>query len=107
MAADILDSKRLKVECVCECVCACVCVCVCVRVCVSQRMIEEPRNASFTASYLSERCSHTQNLEQHTGTASVLLSPFCLCLTACQSSMIMIIGCEVNNLLINAKWELD
>ena len=44
MAADILDSKRLKVECVPECMSVCVCVC------VSQRMIEEPRNASFTVS---------------------------------------------------------
>lgn len=41
------------------------------------------------------------------GRLLVLLTPFCFCLTICQSSMIMIIGCEVNNLLISAKWELD
>ena len=103
MAADILDSKRLKVECVPECMSVCVCVCV----------SKDDRGTSqcflhcISASYLSERCCHTQNLEQHTGAASVSLSPFCFCLTACQSSMIMIIGCEVNNLLISAKWELD
>lgn len=95
MAADILDSKRLKVECVCVCVSK------------ADRGTSQSFLQCISASYLSELLSHTESL-----TAQWHLIFDCCChfiesFLFLFDRLIMIIGCEVNNLLISAKWELD
>lgn len=88
MAADILDSKRLKVG--------------CVEVSASEGGMEEPSASPFVLSGRDN--SHKQNLLTP---QSLLLLRIDSSWTVFQSQMIPIIGCSVGNLLISVKWELD